>query len=60
MVGQTIKPTSHYFHKSGKFIYLEIPTYNKAFFYFFEKEFRSNSICHREANKIIKQVYKVG
>jgi hypothetical protein len=59
IVGRTIKPTSHYFHKSGQFIYLEIPAYNKMFFYFYEKEFTSDKIAHKEAMKIIKTVYNV-
>jgi len=59
IVGRTIKPTSHYFHKSGQFIYLEIPTYNKMFFYFYEKEFRSDKLAYKEAMKIIRTVYNV-
>lgn len=58
IVGRTIKKTFHYFHKSGQFIHLEIPTYNKAFFYFYEKEFSSDKIAKKEAMKIIKSVYE--
>jgi len=57
IVGRTIEKTFHYFHKSGEFIHLEIPTYNKAFFYFYEKEFTNNRIAKKEAMKIIKSVY---
>ena len=57
IVGRTIKKTFHYFHKSGQFIHLEIPTYNKAFFYFYEKEFRNDRTAKKEAMKIIKSVY---
>ena len=57
IVGRTIEKTFHYFHQSGQFIHLEIPAYNKAFFYFYEKEFTNDKIAKREAIKIIKSVY---
>lgn len=59
IVGKTIEKTFHYFHKSGHFIYLEIPVYNKMFFYFYEKEFKSSKAAMREAKKIIKSVYGI-
>lgn len=59
IVGRTIKKTFHYFHKSGQFIHLELPTYNKGFFYFYEKEYRSDRGALKEAMKIIKSVYKL-
>ena len=58
IVARTIKKTFNYFHKSGQFIYLEIPTYNKAFFYFYEREFRNDRIAKKEAMKIINSVYE--
>lgn len=58
IVGRTIKKTFHYFHTSGQFIHLEIPTCNKAFFYFFEKEFGDDRIAKKESMKIIKSVYE--
>lgn len=59
IVGRTIKKTFHYFHTSGKFLHLEIPTYNKAFFYFYEKTFKNDNATKREAMKIIKSVYEM-
>jgi hypothetical protein len=59
IVGRTIKKTFHYFHKSGQFIHLELPTYNKGFFYFYEKEHKSDKGALKAAMKIIKSVYKV-
>jgi hypothetical protein len=59
VVGRTIKKTFHYFHKSGQFIHLELPTYNKGFFYFYEKEYKSDRGALNAAMKIIKSVYKV-
>jgi hypothetical protein len=57
IVGKTIKKTFHYFHTSGQFLHLEIPTYNKAFFYFYGKEFKNDRDLKKEAMKIIKSVY---
>lgn len=59
IVGRTIKKTFHYFHKSGQFIHLELPTYNKGFFYFYEKEYKKDKAALKEAMKIIKEVYNV-
>ncbi|WP_426293504.1 hypothetical protein ACN9ML_30540 [Dyadobacter endophyticus] len=57
MVGRTIQKSFHYFHTSGQFIHLEIPTYNKAFFYFFKREFDDDEIMRKEALDIIGYVY---
>ena len=57
IVGRTIKKSFHYFHTSGQFMHLELPTYNKGFFYFFEKKFKSDKVALNEAKKIIKFAY---
>ena len=57
IVGRTIKKSFHYFHTSGQFMHLELPTYNKGFFYFFEKKFKSDKAALNEAKKIIKFAY---
>jgi len=57
IVGRTIKKTFHYFHTSGQFLHLEIPVYNKGFFYFYEKEFKNSRTIKKEAMEIIKAVY---
>ncbi len=57
IVGTTKVKTFNYFHKSGQFIHLEIPKYNKVFFYFFEREFEDDEQTKKEAMKIIKSVY---
>jgi len=59
IVGRTIKKTFHYFHTSGQFMHLELPTYNKGFFYFFEKKFRSDKTTLKEAQKLIKFAYNL-
>lgn len=58
IVGRTKQETFHYFHTSGQFVHLEIPTYNKAFFYFYEKEFLNDKTTKKEALKIIGKVYE--
>lgn len=58
IVGTTKTKTFHYFHKSGQFIYLEIPTYNKVFFYFYQKDFRNDKNAEKEAMEIIKSAYE--
>lgn len=57
IVGTTKQKTFHYFHKSGQFIYLEIPSYNKCFFYFYEKVFENDKHAEKEAMEIIKSTY---
>ncbi len=58
IVGRTIKKSFHFFHTSGQFIHLEIPSYNKMFFYFYEKQFKSDKAALKEAKRIIKIVYE--
>lgn len=57
IVGKTKIKTFNYFHTSGDFIHLEIPKYNKAFFYFFERSYKSDVGAKRAATRIIKSVY---
>jgi hypothetical protein len=59
IVGRTIEKTFHYFHKSGQFMHLELPTYNKMFFIFYEKEHVNDKAVLKEAMEIIKEVYNV-
>ena len=59
IVGRTIEKTFHFFHKNGQFMHLELPTYNKGFFYFFEKQHKTDKAALKEATKIIKHVYNV-
>lgn len=58
IVGTTKVKTFNYFHKSGQFVHLEIPKYNKAFFYFFDREFEDDEQAKKEAMEIIKSVYE--
>lgn len=57
VVGRTRNTSFHYMHTSGEFIFLEIPLYNKIFFYFYEKEFKSEKQVSKEAMKIVRSNY---
>jgi len=57
LVGNTKNESFHYLHTSGEFIFIEIPLYSKFFFYFYEKEFKSEAQIKKEAMKIIKSAY---
>lgn len=57
IVGRTIKKTFHYFHTNGEFMHLELPTYNKGFFIFFEKVHKNEKAVLREMKKLIKFAY---
>lgn len=46
-----------FFHHLNDFIFLELPKYRVALFYFYSKEFENNEIARDEAMKIIKYVY---
>lgn len=59
IVGNTKNKTFHYFHTSGEFIYLEIPIYNKCFFYFYQQEFKNDNLVKKEAIDIIKSAYNL-
>ncbi len=47
----------HFFHSFNKFIFLELPKYNIAMLYFYDKIFNSNKEAYNEAMKLIKEVY---
>lgn len=59
IVGKTKGKTFHYFHTSGQFMHLEIPVNNKFFFYFFEKEHKTDKSAQRESMNIMKQAYNL-
>lgn len=59
IIGTTKEKTFHYFHTSGEFIYLEIPAYKKVFFYFYEREFKTELQARRAALKTIRFAYGI-
>lgn len=46
------------FHSLEEFIYLELPEYKMAMFYFYNEEFESNYKAEEKARSIIKQNYQ--
>ncbi len=48
----------YFFHTMDDFIFLELPQHAMAFFYFFNRKFRTAKEGHKEAIKIIDQVCK--
>ncbi|PRD56713.1 hypothetical protein C5749_05635 [Sphingobacterium gobiense] len=47
----------HFFHTINDFIFLELPQFGIALFYFYIKTFEDENDCHKEAMKIIDEVY---
>jgi len=47
----------HFFHAMGNFIFIELPQYKKAIFYFYNRTFSNSSSAKREAKKIVDTNY---
>jgi len=47
----------HFFHQMNDFIFIELPNYKIAIFYFYCKRFTTNEQAHDEAKKIIEKFY---
>lgn len=47
----------HFFHKMDDFIFIEIPQFEIALFYFFKETFKTHELGHSAAKKIIEEVY---
>ena len=48
----------YFFHHLNDFIFLELPKYGIALFYFYSRNFESNQIANDNAMKIISSVYQ--
>ena len=48
----------HFFHHLNDFIFLELPKFGVAFFYFYSREFENEEVARDEAMKIVSAVYK--
>ncbi|WP_336755396.1 hypothetical protein [Pantoea sp. USHLN298] len=57
VVFETSNPDMHFFHKSGEFIFLELPRFKSAFFYFFNKQFDTIDEASKLAHALIEKVY---
>lgn len=50
-------PNPHFFHSIDEFIFLEMPQYQIALFYFYQDKFDTVDAAHERAMDIIKSVY---
>ncbi len=57
VIFQTKNRKFYFFHTPNEFIYLELPQYRIAMFYFYSKNFKNNFNAFNAAMKIIKKVY---
>lgn len=58
LIFKTSNPDFHFFHKTDDFLFLELPDYGIAMFYFINKEFEQHELAHESAMNIIKTQYK--
>lgn len=58
VIFKTKNENFYFFHHLNDFIFLELPKYRVALFYFYSKEFENNEIAKDEAMKIISSVYE--
>lgn len=58
VVFKTKNESFYFFHHLNDFIFLELPKYGVAFFYFYSKEFDDNKNAKDEAMKIVTSVYE--
>jgi hypothetical protein len=47
----------HFMHTANEFIFLELPKYNTALFYFLNEEFETDEDSLKECKKIIEKIY---
>ncbi|RDC66530.1 hypothetical protein [Adhaeribacter pallidiroseus] len=57
VVLKTLNKSFHFFHKMDEFIFIELPQFNLALFYFFKRTFLTIHEGQIEAMKIIEQAY---
>lgn len=57
VVFKTSNKTFHFFHTMDEFIFIELPTFKIALFYFYKENFPTIKDGHEEAMKIIDKVY---
>lgn len=57
IVFKTSNKGLHFFHTMDEFIFIELPQYKLALFYFYKRTFPTNKKAQEEAKKIIDNVY---
>ncbi|MBW8323293.1 MAG: hypothetical protein K0M50_00880 [Prolixibacteraceae bacterium] len=58
VIFKTKNESFHFFHHLNDFIFLELPEFKIALFYFYSKTFVNTKDAHEAAMKIIKSVYE--
>jgi len=57
LVFKTKNPNFNFMHSTNNFIFLELPKYNIALFYFLNKEFKIHKSAHDECREILEKEY---
>ena len=57
VIFKTSNPDFYFFHHMDAFIFLELPKYKFALFYFYKKIFRDNEAAYNDAKSLIHSVY---
>jgi hypothetical protein len=57
VIFKTSNPDFYFFHNMDDFIFLELPKYKIALFYFYNKKFNSDITTYTEAMRIIRKEY---
>ena len=57
VIFKTSNKSFHFFHTMDEFIFIELPIFKIAIFYFYKRTFRTSKEGHEEAIKIINKVY---
>jgi len=57
LIFKTSNKEFHFFHKRNDYIFIELPEYRIAIFYFLSKSFTTNIDAHESAMKIIQKIY---
>lgn len=52
--GNTKNPSFNFAHNMDEFVFIEMPTFNKFFFYFYNKKFLNTASAIRAADEVLK------
>lgn len=57
LVFKTKNESFHFFHQMNNYIFLELPQYKIALFYFYTRQFSKSEDAYQQANKILSTMY---
>ncbi len=57
LIFKTKNPSFHFMHSANNFIFLELPKYDIALYYFLNKEFKTHEDAHNECIEILEKAY---